>query len=149
GHPRAEAVIEALRDGRLYAWKWPRPDAPLYIRAEAGFLDARSGEPVATPAASNLRKVIVSDTIRAALEAAEDTLGLFADDAEKRRGAAEALFVAADPGALALIEKALAAEHDPAVARLLRQAHAVALLKPEQLAVSERLAAVRELAERG
>ncbi|MGH6738336.1 MAG: hypothetical protein ACREDY_04775, partial [Bradyrhizobium sp.] len=29
GDPRAHAVIDALRDGKLFTWKWPRPDAPL------------------------------------------------------------------------------------------------------------------------
>ncbi len=43
GSPRAIPVIDALRDGRLFAWRWPRPDAPLYIRTAKGFVDARSG----------------------------------------------------------------------------------------------------------
>ncbi|MBV8777141.1 MAG: urea ABC transporter permease subunit UrtB [Alphaproteobacteria bacterium] len=149
GHPRAATVIDALRDGKLYGWKWAQPDQPLFIRTEAGFVDARSGEAVAAPAASNLRKIVVSDTVRAAIETAEGALGLFADDAAKRRAAAEALFAAADPGSLSLIEKALAAERDPAVARVLHQAHAATLLKSEPEAVSERVAAVHELAKRG
>ena len=43
GSPRAAAVIAALRDRRLFAWKWPRPDTPLYIRTDKGFVDARTG----------------------------------------------------------------------------------------------------------
>jgi urea transport system permease protein len=45
GNPRAAAVLDALRDGKLYAWKWPRPDPPLYIRTDKGFIDARTGDP--------------------------------------------------------------------------------------------------------
>ena len=55
GSPRAAAVIAALRDQRLFAWKWPRPDTPLYIRTDKGFADARTGFPVAVPAPVNLR----------------------------------------------------------------------------------------------
>ena len=148
GSPRAAAVLDALRDGRLYAWKWPRPDPPLFIRTDKGFVDARSGEPVDTPAPNNIRKVIVSDTVRAAIETAEAALGLFAKDPAARRKAAEALFLSADPGALPLIDKALAGEQDPGVLRVLREAHAAALLKSGAGETPDRLAAVNELADR-
>jgi urea transport system permease protein len=148
GSPRAAAVLDALREGKLYAWKWPRPDTPLYIRTDNGFVDARTGDPVDTPAPTNLRKVIVSDTVRAAIDTAESALDLFSKDAAARRKAAEALFLSADPGALPLIEKALASEQDPGVARVLREAHSAALLKSDTGSVPDRLAAVRDLAER-
>jgi urea transport system permease protein len=148
GSPRAAAVLDALRDGKLYAWKWPRPDPPLYIRTVKGFVDARSGEAIDTPAANNIRKVIVSDTVRAAIETAEAALGLFAKDPAARRKAAEALFLSADPGALPLIDKALAGEQDPGVIRVLREARAAALLKSGAGETPDRLAAVNALAER-
>jgi urea transport system permease protein len=148
GSPRAAAVLDALRDGKLYAWKWPRPDPPLYIRTDKGFVDARSGEAIDTPAANNIRKVIVSDTVRAAIETAEAALGLFAKDPAARRKAAEALFLSADPGALPLIDKALAGEQDPGVIRVLREARAAALLKSGAGETPDRLAAVNALAER-
>jgi urea transport system permease protein len=148
GNPRAAAVLDALRDGKLYAWKWPRPDPPLYIRTDKGFLDARTGDPVDTPAPNNIRKVIVSDTVRAAIETAEGALDLFAKDPGARRKAAEALFLSADPGALPVIEKALAEEKDPGVARVLREAYAAALLKSNTGEVPDRLAAVSMLADR-
>src|SRR5579863_2522876 len=96
GNPRAAAVLDALRDGKLYAWKWPRPDPPLYIRSDKGYTDARTGDPVDTPALNNIRKVIVSDTVRAAIETAEGALDVFAKDPAARRQAAEALFLSAD-----------------------------------------------------
>ncbi len=65
GSPRAAAVIAALRDRQLFAWKWPRPDTPLYIRTDKGFVDARTGSAVAAPAPVNLRLVIVNDSVRA------------------------------------------------------------------------------------
>jgi urea transport system permease protein len=148
GNPRAAAVLDALRDGKLYAWKWPRPDPPLYIRTDKGYVDARTGDPVDAPALNNIRKVIVSDTVRAAIETAEGALDLFSKDPAARRKAAEALFLSADPGALPLIEKALASEQDMGVVRVLRQAHAAALLKSNTGEVPDRLAAVQVLADR-
>ncbi len=149
GNPRAAAVIGALRDGKLFAWKWPNPDAPLFIRTDSGFVDARTGAPVEdAPAPVNLRRVIVNDSVRAAIATAEGALGLFAKDVSARRKAAEALYQSADPGALALIERALKGEKDAGVARVLREAAAAALLKSGTGAEAARIAAVDELARR-
>jgi urea transport system permease protein len=148
GNPRATVVIDALRDGNLYAWKWPRPDTPLYIRSSTGFVDARSGAVVEAPAAINLRRVIVNDSVRAAIETAEGALGLFAKDPVARRNAAEALYQSADPSALSLIERALKDEKNAGVARVLREADAAALLKSGSGSNSARIAAVDELASR-
>jgi urea transport system permease protein len=149
GNPRAAAVIDALRDGKLFAWKWPNPDAPLYIRTEKGFVDARTGAAVEdAPAPVNLRRVIVNDSVRAAIASAEGALGLFAKDVSARRKAAEALYQSADPGALALIERALKGEKDSGVARVLREAAAAALLKSGTGAEAARIAAVDALARR-
>ena len=149
GNPRAAAVIGALRDGKLFAWKWPNPDAPLYIRTESGFVDARTGAPVDdAPEPVNLRRVIVNDSVRAAIASAEGALGLFAKDVSARRKAAEALYQSADPGALALIERALKGEKDAGVARVLREAAASALLRSNTGADAARIAAVDTLARR-
>ena len=149
GNPRAAAVIGALRDGNLFAWKWPRPNPPLYIRTTKGFVDARTGAAVANPPVSvNLRRVIVNDSVRAAIETAEGALGLFAKATGARRKAAEALFQSANPGALPLIRRALKAETDAGVARVLREAEAAALLKSNSGSDRARIAAVKRLAER-
>jgi urea transport system permease protein len=148
GNPRAVAVVDALRDGRLYAWRWLRPDAPLYIRTAQGFVDARTGTPVAAPVLVNLRRVIVNDTVRAAIATAEGALNLFSPRPEARLRAAEALFQASDPGPLRLIERALARERSPVVAQVLREAHAAALLKSNSGSIAARLAAVRQLSAR-
>ena len=148
GNPRAPAVIAALRDGRLFAWRWPRPDAPLYIRTDAGFLDARTGAAVAAPPPVNLRRVIVNDSVRAAIEGAAGALDLSSPEAALRLKAAEALFRSADPGALPLLERALEKEKSGAVARVLREARAASLLKSGTGSLAERLAALHELAAR-
>ena len=146
--PRATAVLHALRDGSVFAWKWPRPDAPLFIKTDKGFVDARTGDAVPTPSPVNLRRVIVNDTVRAAIDAAEGALGLFSPDAAARRRAAEVLYQSADPGALPLIERGLKSETDDSIARTLRAAHAAALLKSGGGENSAQLAAVQELAAR-
>jgi urea transport system permease protein len=148
GNPRAVPVIDALKQDRLFAWKWPRPDPPLYIRGPQGFVDARTGAAVAAPQLVNLRKVIVSDTVRAAIDTAEGVLDLLSTDPKTRLRAADALFRSADGGALALIDRALAKERGPAVRRVLRQAQAAALLKSDTGSVAARLAAVHEVAAR-
>jgi urea transport system permease protein len=148
GSRRAVPVIDALREGRLFAWKWPRPDPPLYIRTAQGFVDARTGENVAAPQMVNLRPVIVSDAVRAAIDTAQSALDLFAPNPAARRKAADALFQSADPGALPLIERAQKAEGNPAVVQALAEAHAAALLKSGGGAIAARIAAVREVAAR-
>jgi urea transport system permease protein len=148
GSPRAAAVIAALRDRQLFAWKWPRPDPPLYIRTAQSFVDARTGAAVAAPAPVNLRLVIVNDSVRAAIETAEGALDLFSKSAPARLKAANAIFQSADAGTLPLIERALAKENAAVVIRVLREAEAAALLKSGTGSTSARLAAVREVAAR-
>jgi urea transport system permease protein len=148
GNSRATAVIAALRDQRLFAWKWPRPDTPLYIRTEKGFVDARTGAAVAAPAPVNLRRIIVNDSVRAAIETAEGGLDLSSKSPAARLKAADAIFQSADASALPLIERALAQEHDAAVVRVLDEAQAAALLKSDTGSTSARLTAVGEVAAR-
>ena len=148
GSPRAAPVIAALGAGELFAWRWPRPDAPLYIRSADGFVDARTGTKIPAPAMVNLRLVIVNDTVRAAIDTARGALDLFANSAAARLKAADALFQSADAGALPLIERALVSEHDPATRNVLRQAQAAALLKSGSGSIAARLEAVRAVAAR-
>ncbi len=148
GSPRAAAVIDALRDRRLFAWKWPRPDPPLYIRTDAGFVDARTGKPVPAPDRVNLRLVIVNDSMRSAIDAAQGALDLLSKNVAVRRKAADAIFQSADAGALPLIERSLVKESDAEVVRVLREAQAAALLKSNTGSTGERLSAVSEVAAR-
>ena len=148
GSRRAVPVIDALRDSRLFAWRWPRPDSPLYIRRAGGFVDARTGANVAAPPPVNLRLVIVDDSVRSAIATAEGALDLTSPKREVRLDAAEELYQSAEAGALPLIDRALAHEHDPAVAVMLREAQAAALLKSGTGDIAARLGAVQELAAR-
>jgi len=149
GNPRAATVIAALEAGRLYTWRWPRPDNGLFIKQPGGgFLDARTGKPIATPPFPIIRPVIVNDMVRSAINAAKGMLDLFSPVVAVRRNAAEALFQAADPGSLALITRALAHEHSRGVRRLLVEAQAAARLKSASVPIQERIAAVRIIGQR-
>jgi urea transport system permease protein len=148
GSPRAAPVIAALRDGRLFAWRWPRPGAPLFIRGADGFVDARTGARVAAPPPVNLRLVIVNDSVRSAIDTAEGALDLSAKNPAARFKAGDALFQSADANALPLIERALAKEQDPAIRGVLREAQAAALLKSGTGSTEARLSAVGDVAGR-
>ena len=69
-------------------------------------------------------------------------------DPATRRAAAEAVFKSGDPDAIELLDAALAAEKDPAIAKLMREARAVAVLKSDR-PEEEKLAAIDVLGARG
>ncbi len=149
GNARAGAVIAALADNRLYTWRWPRPDNGLFIKEPGGnFVDARTGQPIATPPFPVIRAVIVNDMVRGAIATARGMLDLFSPTVAARRQAAEALFEAADPDSLPLITRALAHETNPAVHALLAEAEAAARLKSAATPVPEQLAAIRLIGAR-
>ncbi len=148
GSPRARPVLEALRDHRLYTWRYPRPDHGLFIRTAGGFQDARTGEPVAAPPFPALRPVIVNDTVRSAIANALGMLDLFSPVTARRLAAARAMLRAADPSALALLTRALAGEKSPAVRAVLAEAQAASALKSPAVPVAAKLAAIRRIAAR-
>ena len=150
GNPRAAAVISALAANRLYTWRWPRPDNGLFIKdPDGGFVAARTGANIPTPPFPVIRPVIVNDMVRSAIEAARGMLDLLSPAVAARRKAAEALFEAADPASLKLIDVALARERNPGVRQLLLEAQAAAQLKSAATPIPERVAAVKVLARRG
>jgi urea transport system permease protein len=149
GNPRARAVIAALANNHLYTWRWPRPDNGLFIKEpNGGFVDARTGKPIATPPFPIIRMVIVNDMVRSAIAAAQGMLDLFSHSVAARRQAAETLFKAADPDSLLLIIKALAHETNPGVRNVLAEAEAAARLKSSATPLPEQLAAIRLIGAR-
>ena len=143
GHPRAAAVIAALHAGKLFV----QADKALFIKADDGsYSDALSG---AAAEAGAVKPVRVNNSIRGAIEAALGGLRLFAVDPPTRLAAAEAVFKARDPAALAILNQALAKEGDPGVKRRMEQARAAALLASADASESDRLTAVGVLRARG
>ena len=145
GHPRAQAIVAALQNGKLLA----RADKALFIKNDDGtFAEAATGAPADVPAAA-LKPVRVNNAVRGAIEAALGVLRLFAPDPTARLQAAEAVFRSRDPAALPALERALVAEKDPKVKLRMDQARAAALLALPSATEPDRLAAVQTLRTRG
>ena len=145
GHPRAQIIIGALQNGKLFA----RPDKVLFIKNDDGTLSEAATGAAADVPATALKPVRVNNAVRGAIEAAMGALRLFAPDAASRRTAAEAVFRSRDPAALPALERALVAEKDPSVKQRMEQARAAALLFLPAAAEADRLAAVATLRYRG
>ncbi len=142
GDPWAADILGALQAGRLFAG----PDRTLFIRTDAGFVDAATGKAVDAP---GLKPIRVNNAIRRAVDAAMGGLELFAADPAKRQSAAEAVFKSRDPAALPALDRAIAHERSPGVLATLQQARAAAILSADTASEPDRLAAVRTLGARG
>jgi urea transport system permease protein len=145
GDPRAQIVITALQNGRLFM----RPDNALFIKNDKGtFSDALTGASSEVSGGA-LKQVRVNNAVRGAIDAALGVLRLFAPDASIRLAAAEAVFLARDPAALPALDGALAKETDPAVKRRIEQARAAAVLSSSETSDADRLDAIATLRARG
>ena len=145
GDPRAQIVITALHDGKLYV----RPDKALFIKnADDTFADAVTGAVSEVPAKA-LKPVRVNNAVRSAIDAALGVLRLFAPDASTRLKAAEAVFLSRDPSAIPALDRALAKETDASVKRRIEQARAAAMLASPDASEADRLAAIETLHARG
>jgi urea transport system permease protein len=139
-------VIGALHDGLLFA----NDDGTLFIQQPDGtYVDARTGAPAPDLTDDDVHSVRVNNAIRGAIDAALGVLQLFAPDAATRMQAASAVFTAHDPATLPALDKALAAETDPAIKREIQQARAAALLSAPDVSQADQLAAIATLRERG
>jgi urea transport system permease protein len=145
GDPRALPIISALNDGELYVGG----DRMLLIWTAVGFVDARTGAPAARVSADSVKKLRLNNRVREAIDDALGTLRLFAADPAQRRAAAEAVFHAHDPQALPALQRAIAAENDVDVRRVMIEARAAALLSATGASTSDRLAAIATVADRG
>jgi len=143
GSPRAPAVLAAMQAGKLAVGDGGR----LVIREAGALVDAETGEAAAAP--GRVRPVRVNNAVRRALEAALGAVGLQAPDAVVRRQAAEAVYRARDVGALSALDKALAAERDPAARRAMVLARAALVLEAPGVSTADRLAAVAALRAEG
>jgi urea transport system permease protein len=144
GDKRAAAIIGALQNGKLYYGG----DHTLYIRQPDGTnVVAETG--AAAPDAGDLHQVRVNNAVRRSIDAALGALRLFSPDPATRATAAEAVFKARDASALPALNRALAAEQDPGVARAMRQARASAILATADSSTADKIAAVAALRERG
>lgn len=146
GNDRAAAVIQALKDGRLYV----AGDRKIYIKDTSGaVLDAATGVPFTGEGPFGLKKIRVNNLVRGAIGAAMGMVRLSAADPARRVAAAEAVFQSRDKSALPAVDAALAKETDADVKRVLEQARAAIVVGDTTAPEAERIAAVQVLADRG
>lgn len=124
-------VLAGTRDGRAYTLS-----------------DPITGEAAGEAARGDVDAIRVNNRVRRAITAAMGSLTLQSPDAGQRRAAAQAIFTARDATAIEALDAAIAEETVPAIAALMREARAGAILgsdRPE----AEKIEAVRLVAQRG
>ena len=144
GDPRALPIISALQSGELFV----RADRLLFIRTASGFTDAQTGKNALDVSVEKLKKVRLNNPVREAVDQALGSLRLFVADPAQRRLAADALFHAHDPLALPALDRAIAAEQDPDVRRVMNDARAAAVLSAPDVSIQDKLAAIAVIGAR-
>jgi urea transport system permease protein len=137
--PEAAAVLKALAEERLQA-----AGERILVTEGDTLRDAATGE-VLPAAPAGAEAITINNRVRRALEGARSALAVFDPDRAVRLAAAARLGEATTPELLPLLQKALAAERDPAVREELAMAAALASLQSPDPAA--RLAAVKALGE--
>ncbi|WP_241145220.1 urea ABC transporter permease subunit UrtB [Achromobacter xylosoxidans] len=128
--PGAAAVLQALGNDQLYAL----PDGRVLIGDGKGqATDPATSTALALPPEAS--SIGINNRLRRAIEAALAGSRLFSDNPQERLAAARRLQQTGDPARLPLLEKALAAEKDPAVRAALEIAQASLELKSADPAV--------------
>ncbi len=138
GDDKTAAYLQALADDAVKV----AAGQVLVVRDGQGF-DPVTGQARDIPA--DAEDVMLNNRLRGEIDTALAALKLFSSDVRLRQQAALALLKEPDASRKPVLEKALAAEQDPAVLALLRQARAAVMLGSE--APGERLQAARALAE--
>jgi urea transport system permease protein len=140
--PRVAVILKALVDGDLAAG----PGGAILLSAQGKWFNAASGEAVTKPAVEP-EAIMANNALRQQAESALALLRLFSPDVEIRLTAVRELLGPGGQGEasmLPVLDRALAAERDPAVLPILRMVHAFAAASAPE--ADRRLDAVRTLA---
>ena len=132
GDTRLVPVLEALGAGELNVVT--ETGQVVFVRPAGGNVairDALTGEDAGEGASGAVDRIRVNNSVRRAIRTAIGQLTLLSPDANTRMSAARAMFQAADPDNLPLLEEALGEEEIPGVLRVMQQAWAVAVLRTE------------------
>jgi urea transport system permease protein len=148
GDPAAAPILEALANGDLYVRKADRA-VFIAVKSNDGFelADPVSNADIGKAAAGDIDKIKVNNKLRGEIRAALGSLTLMSPNPAVRRAATESVFKNGDANAIALLDNALAAEKDTAIAKLMREARSVAVLKADR-PEAEKLAAIEVLRQR-
>ena len=149
---RIEALAQALAQGDDKTAAYLQALADDAVKVAAGQVlvvrDGQGMDPVtgqARPVPPEAEDVMLNNRLRGEIDTALAALKLFSNDTGVRQQAALALLKEPDASRLPVLEKALAAEKDPAVLALLRQAQAAIVLTSES--PEARVQAARTLAD--
>jgi urea transport system permease protein len=139
GDERAVAVLTALKDGHLIK----APDGRVLVSDATKLTDPITGAGVSGVAADTAERIRVNNRLRGAIEGALGELTLFSADPAARLAAAQDALRHPSADQAALLEKAIAAERDPAIRAAMEQS----LLASRLFAgtKTEKLSAVRAL----
>ena len=148
GDPRAVPILQALSDDRLRR----APDGRIVLLATAGGTtranDAVSGQALSDLAPDSLERIIVTNRLRGAIEAALGALRLFSPDRAARLAAAQDVLRHPSAESVALLDKSMAAEQDAeihaAMQRSLFGARLFAGSKEDRLAALHALASTTD-----
>jgi urea transport system permease protein len=139
GNPKAAALLEALAAGRLM---FSADAKRVYIKDKSDkLIDAATGAAV-DPAPDDVDNVRLNNRLRGMLSGAIGGLTLMAPDPKRRLEAAQSVFKSREATALPALEAALAKESDPQIKRALAEARAAIILKSDDAAEADKLAAV-------
>ena len=121
GSPRAEAILNALTDGRLMLRK---SDQRFVIVAAAEdpatLTDARDGSALGSEPLAGLKKIVINNQLRLQLRAELARMQLANPDPHARRAAVEALAADPTPAVVASLVEAAPKEQDEDVARAMQ-----------------------------
>ncbi len=149
GDAAVQPALEAFAAGDLYVRK---TDRQVFIAVREGndyrLTDPLTGEDAGVGLRAAMDKITVSNALRRAIRTAMGSLTLLNDDPSVRRTAADAMFRAADPETVEMLDTAIAAESDAGIRAMMENARAAAVLKSD-LSDEEKLAAVAVLAKTG
>jgi urea transport system permease protein len=146
GHPRAFAIVDALKDGRLLAD--PQGRQVLVKDTGGAFTDAATGAAVAR-APAGAATVRLNNRLRRAVDAALGALTLLSPDPGRRIQAAQSVFKSHDAAFLPVIETALQKETAAGARRAFAEARAAINLFRADATEAEKLEAVSVIRERG
>ena len=146
GNPRAQTIIEALRDERLFFSAEKK--AVYYKDADGKLFSAQTGEAVADEP-DDIAAVDINNRVRRGIDAALGSLTLMAPDPERRFQAAQAVFKSREESVLPALDAALDKETDPRVKLALTEARSAVILNSEDASEADKLSAVATVRARG
>src|SRR6202030_2605666 len=117
GDERAVMVLTALKDGRLIK----APDGRVLVSDATKLTDPITGAGVSGVAADTAERIRVNNRLRGTIEGALGELTLFSADPAARLAAAQDALRHPSADQAALLEKAIAAERDPAIRAAMEQ----------------------------